>query len=40
MKEYDEWNKVKKKISKNKRKLGIKSRDLFGNNYINSNLHA
>ncbi len=29
MKEYDEWNKVKKNLTKNRRKLGIKPRDIF-----------
>lgn len=29
MKQYDEWNEIKKYTQKNKRKLGIKSRDIF-----------
>ena len=29
MKKFDEWNRVKKKTQLNKRKLGIKPRDIF-----------
>jgi len=29
MKNYDKWNEVKKEILQNKRKLGIKPREIF-----------
>jgi len=29
MKKFDEWNEVKKEVNKNKRRLGIKLREIF-----------